>query len=100
MYEIEFEYRNGRGAHELTLAYVVATNETKALLELKTDIQRHQCELLKVRGTARRIEPEDFDAYIHKQWPAHINTLDARKMIRDHDHHVFVLPPIELLGPA
>ena len=97
MYEFEFEYRNGRGEHEVTLAYVVAGNETKAKLELKQQLAEHHCELLEIKGFAKRIEPAEFDAYVHHNWPEHLKTLVAKQMIRDHDHHVYVLPPIKII---
>ena len=34
MYEFEFEYTNGRNELEITIAYVVATNETQGLFEM------------------------------------------------------------------
>ena len=97
MYEFEFEYHNGCGEHESTLAYIVATNEAKALLELKQELARHHCDLAELIGWARRIEPEDFDEYVHARWPDYLKALDAHHMIRDHEHHVYVMPPVRLM---
>lgn len=98
MFEIEFDYTNGRGEHEMTLAYVVATNETKALLELKEELLRHHCELRSVNRPLRGLLPEVFDDHIHERWPDHVKSLVSKQLIRDHEHHVYVLPPIQLMG--
>ena len=97
MYEFEFEYRNGKGEHEVTLAYIVASNATKATLELREEIARHHCELIEILGFAKRIEPREFDSYVQSRWPEHVKSLVSKTMIRDHVHHVYVLPPIKLM---
>ncbi len=97
MYEFEFEYRNSRGVHELTLAYIVSDNENQALLELKAEIKKHHCELLEVVGYPKKIDANEFDEYIHHSWPEYIKALVSRDMIRNHDRHVYVLPAIKIV---
>lgn len=97
MYEFEFEYYNGRKQHESTLAYVVSNNEIKARLELIAELEQHHCELTSIRPHAPMIEPEDFDEYIRERWPDFVKELVSKRMIREHDHHVYVLPPIEII---
>ena len=97
MYEFEFEYYNGRNQHEVTLAYVVSNNENKARIELVAELKKHHCELTQIGEYAKRIEPEEFDEYIRDRWPDFVKQLVSKKMIREHDHHVYVLPPIEII---
>ncbi len=97
MYEFEFEYYNGRDQHEITLAYVVSNNEIKARLELLAELKRHNCELICINDFARKIEPDEFDEYIRERWPDFVKELMSNRMLREHDHHVYVLPPIEII---